>query len=46
MLVIGIISQEKCNIQPKIPLWLIVTGISGIVSALSKFLGSMISCIK
>ncbi|RNA29176.1 hypothetical protein BpHYR1_037518 [Brachionus plicatilis] len=46
MLIIGVISQEKCSIQSKIPLWLIVMGVGGVVSASLKFLGSMITCIK
>lgn len=45
-LIIGIINQNSCPIQPLIPIWLCVSGIFGICIAILKAIGNIIIFIK
>jgi hypothetical protein len=45
-LIIGIINQNSCPIQPLIPIWLCVSGIFGICIAILKVTGNIIIFIK
>jgi hypothetical protein len=45
-LIVGLISREKCTINPKIPLWLIITGIAGLATGIIRFISNIIATIK
>lgn len=45
-LLIGIPNREKCTIDPMIPLWLIVSGVSGIVILFLKVVSNIILHIR
>ena len=46
MLIIGLMSKEKCTIQPKIPMYLIVGGAAGISIAVIRFIGNIYVAIR
>lgn len=45
-IIIGASNQDSCTIQPKIPLWLIVSGASGVVYTFIKTLTSIVDFVK
>jgi len=45
-LVIGLIKQDKCTIQPWIPMWLIVAGVVGIVYTFLRSIYTVIDYIS
>jgi hypothetical protein len=45
-LIIGIINQKSCPIQPLLPIWLCVSGTFGICIAILKVIGNIIIFIK
>ncbi len=46
MLIVGLMYKDDCLIQPRIPLWLIVSGTCGLINAALRFLTNMIACAR